>query len=89
MSHADKDRPAIGPPLTDPYTPARLFGAALAGAGAGLFLYYMYQNMEPAQKQKLSGGAVKHAKEQLRGWIKEVDPKQEDDYTPPEPFGGS
>jgi len=88
MSHEDKERPAIGPPPADPYTPAKLFGAALAGAGAGLFLYYMYQHMDPVQKKKLSGGAVKRAKEQLRGWIQDDDQKQEEEYIPPEPFGG-
>lgn len=90
MSQEDKERPAIGPSSKDvnnPYTPAKLFGAALAGAGAGLFLYYMYQHLEPEQKKKYSGGALKKAKEQLRGWIK--DDPEEEEYTPPEPFGGS
>ena len=87
MSQEDKERPAIGPPPSNPYTPAKLFGAALAGAGAGLFLYYMYQHLEPEQKKKYSGGAVKKVKEQLRGWIQEDPPEEE--YTPPEPFGAA
>lgn len=85
MSQEDKERPAIGPAPGNPYTPAKLFGAALAGAGAGLFLYYVYQHLEPEQKKRYSGGAVKKVKEQLRGWVQD-EPKEEE-YTPPEPFG--
>ncbi|MBS2038191.1 hypothetical protein JST97_24615 [bacterium] len=88
MSQEDKDRPAIGPaPQTNPYTPGKLFGVALAGASAGLFLYYMYQHLEPEEKKKYGGGALKKAKAQLREWVKDEPP--EDDYTPPEPFGGA
>lgn len=56
-------------PRSDPYTPGKLFGVALLGAGASLVAYYVFQQLEPATKARLKGTAVRGARAQLRGWI--------------------
>ena len=57
------------PPTSDPYTPGKLFGVALLGAGASLVAYYFFQQLEPGQKASLRGSAFRSARSQLRGWI--------------------
>ncbi|MBT9585659.1 hypothetical protein IV102_20125 [bacterium] len=61
------------PPAANPYTPGKLFGVAVVGAGCSLFLYYLFQQLEPDQKRRIRGTAVRGVKDQVRGWVSRDD----------------
>jgi hypothetical protein len=65
------------PPASNPYTPGKLFGVAVVGAGCSLFLYYLFQQLEPEQKRRIRGTAVRGVKDQVRGWVSRDDSKGE------------
>lgn len=57
------------------YTPGKLFGVALVGAGCSLLLYYVFQQLEPEQKRRIKGTAFRGVKDQVRGWVTREEPE--------------
>ena len=76
-------RPILAPenPPSNPYTPGKLFGVAVVGAGCSLFLYYVFQQMEPDQKRRIKGSAFRGVKNQVRGWVIGDDAKEDSEPT--------
>jgi hypothetical protein len=68
---------ASSPIPSNPYTPGKLFGVAVMGAGCSLFLYYVFQQLEPEQKRRLRGSAVRGVKDQVRNWMGREDASAE------------
>lgn len=54
---------------SNPYSPTRLFGAAVVGAFGGLLAYYFYCNVEPSTRKRIRGRAVSLVKGQVRNWM--------------------
>ena len=52
----------------DPFTPEKLVGVAVLGAFTSLLVYYMFNQIDPEQRDRLKQGAVAALKGQVRRW---------------------
>ena len=57
------------PRQSNPFTPGRLFGIAVLGAGCSLAAYYWYQRLDPERRQRLQGSALEQVRSQFRNWV--------------------
>lgn len=62
----DEDFMLEAEPWSDPYTPGKLAGVALAGALGSLLLYAAYVQLDPSSRERLKSGLLAAVKGQLR-----------------------
>ena len=53
---------------SDPFTPEKLVGVAVAGAFLSLAVYYFFHQLDPEKRDRVKSGMVSAVKGQVRRW---------------------